>query len=588
MQTLKKNNITLRPRQEQLIENTLAVLEKKNNALCVAPTGFGKSICIGALLHQMLESGRVKKALVIQHRDELTSQNKAKFETMTGYEVGVVDGKTKDWKPITFGMIQTIQRRLKDLPHFELLVIDEAHHARAKGYIDTITALRKHDPKLKIVGFTATPNRGDKKGLGKIFKTVADQVMLKELIDEKLLAYPKTYIKDLTNGELEKVGMIGGDYDMEAVDALMNTMPINEQVFDIWQDMAQDRKTVIFCATVKHAYSILHLFQGRGIRACIIHGDLKNDVRVKTLSDYANGFYQVIVNVMVLTEGWDDPATSCVVLLRPSSHKGLYIQMVGRGLRQCEGKEDCLILDFGGSSKKHGTLEQEIQLKDKPPANGEAPYKICPECEAEIPTKCKVCPLCNAVQPEKEPEEPREIKGMKEFDIMPQKKERSEIIKEFFNTVHGTDTRTFVTMGNLYESFHQEWVTFKDGNAIVRVCTAINQVTEERLLFAITETKERCRVFVGQTIDGKFAINPQGEALAIRDAVYGLRRSLRQYITNDNLLSSLKGRPWHKKPPTDKQINALRKFNIAPEGLNAYQATCILSYYFSVKSIMNK
>ncbi len=170
-----------------------------------------------------------------------------------------------------------------------------------------------------------------------------------------------------------------------------------------WREKAGDRQTVVFSSTVDHAENVADAFNANGIPAAVVHGDLDDATRRATLAAYDAGDIQVVVNVAVLTEGWDHPPTSCVVLLRPSSYKSTMIQMIGRGLRTVDPEEhpgviktDCIVLDFGTSTLIHGSLEQDVDL-DGQQAHGDAPTKECPECGAVVPLAVTECPLCGHV-----------------------------------------------------------------------------------------------------------------------------------------------------------------------------------------------
>jgi hypothetical protein len=189
---------------------------------------------------------------------------------------------------------------------------------------------------------------------------------------------------------------------MAEVEHIMNTPPINQAVVSKWKDKAIARQTVVFCSTVKHARDVQRCFIEGGITAVLVHGEMSELEREQTLSAYATGAAQVIVNVAVLTEGWDHPPTSCIVLLRPSSYKSTFIQMVGRGLRTLNQedypglvKNDCVVLDFGTATLAHGAIEQTADLDDAIKLEAEAPTKVCPECDAVVPAAVITCPLCN-------------------------------------------------------------------------------------------------------------------------------------------------------------------------------------------------
>jgi len=180
----------------------------------------------------------------------------------------------------------------------------------------------------------------------------------------------------------------------------MNKAPITDAVIRHWREKAGDRQTVVFCSTVDHARSVRDSFAADGIRAGMVYGDMGTAERRDVLQAYDKGDIQVLVNVAVLTEGWDHQPTSCIILLRPSSYKSTMIQMVGRGLRTVDPNEfpgviktDCIVLDFGTSSLLHGCLEQDVNL-DGRTGTGPALTKECPECEAHVPLAVMECPLC--------------------------------------------------------------------------------------------------------------------------------------------------------------------------------------------------
>ena len=397
----------LRPRQSLFVERSLAALCDHGNTLSIASTGFGKTIALSAVVARSIEGGDAK-ACILAHRDELTSQNRTKFGRVAPeITTSVVDAGSKDWAAqATFAMVPTLTRpgNLKAMPALDLLVIDEAHHAVADSYRRIIDRVRNTNPDCRIFGVTATPNRGDRKGLREIFDNVGDQVRLGELIASGHLVPPRTFIIDVgVQDELREVRKTLSDFDMNEVAGIMDRAPVTDEVIRHWKEKAGDRPTVVFCSTVAHAENVAAAFNDADISAAVIHGDLDGATRRRILAAYASGEIRVIVNVSVLTEGWDHPPTSCVVLLRPSSYKSTMIQMIGRGLRTVDPEEypgvvktDCIVLDFGTSSLTHGTLEQDIDLNGREPVPGPAPSKTCPECEAQIPLAVTECPFCGA------------------------------------------------------------------------------------------------------------------------------------------------------------------------------------------------
>ncbi len=397
----------LRPRQKLFVERSLAALATRGNTLSVASTGFGKTLALSAVIGESIGDSAAK-ACVLAHRDELTDQNRGKFARVNpGLTTSVVDASAKSWAgQVTFAMVPTLARigNLAAMPKLDLLVIDEAHHAVAASYRRIIDHVRNANPDARIFGVTATPNRGDKKGLREVFDNVADQVRLGELIASGHLVPPRTFVIDVgVQDKLRAVRKTLADFDMAEVASIMDRAPVTDEVIRHWKEKAGDRQTVIFCSTVAHAEHVTDAFRASGVSAALIHGDLPSEDRREILAAYAAGTIRVIVNVAVLIEGWDHPPTSCVVLLRPSSYKSTMIQMVGRGLRIIDPEEhpgviktDCIVLDFGTSSLIHGTLEQDVDLDGKT-ETGEAPTKVCPACGADIPLACFECPLCGEV-----------------------------------------------------------------------------------------------------------------------------------------------------------------------------------------------
>ena len=397
----------LRPRQKEFVERSVTALHEHGNTLAVAPTGAGKTYCLSAVVGRML-AGSEGKACVLAHRDELTRQNVMKFAKVNpGLSTSVVDARGKSWRGrATFAMVPTLAREsnLGAMPPLDLLVIDEAHHAAAASYRRIIDAARERNQECRLYGVTATPNRGDRKALRPIFSNVADQVRLGELVQSGHLVPPRTFVIDVGAQEaLKNVKKTVDDFDMAEVSQIMNKAPVTEAVIRHWKEKAGDRKTVVFCATVDHATNVADAFNAAGVEAVMVHGDLADGERKAALARFEKGSAMVVVNVSVLTEGWDHQPTSCVILLRPSSYKSTLIQMVGRGLRTVDPalfpgvmKTDCVVLDFGTSSLLHGSLEQDANLDGKT-FTSEAPTKDCPECQAIVPLGVRECPLCGYV-----------------------------------------------------------------------------------------------------------------------------------------------------------------------------------------------
>ncbi|MCG8357324.1 MAG: DEAD/DEAH box helicase [Kiloniellales bacterium] len=401
----------LRPRQTEFVDRVVAALETHGNTLGVAPTGAGKTICMGAVLGRLLDGGH--RALVLQHRDELTRQNVEKCQAINpGLDPSVVDASGKDFGGrAIFAMVPTLARprNLDRLPPVDLIVVDEAHHAPAETYRRIIDRAQELNSAVKLLGLTATPRRADKKALREIFSNVADQVLVGELIASGHLVRPRTFVIDLgLQNQLLAAKRRAADFDPEEINAIMNHAPVNAAVVEHWSERAADRQTVAFTSTVSHAAELAAAFRAKGITAAVVHGDMPAGERVAILEAYDRGAVQVLANCFVLGEGWDHQPTSCVLLLRPTSFKSPWTQMIGRGLRPVDPrlypgveKSDCLVLDFGVSTILHGSLEQSVDLDAKLAAvarerngNGVAATRSCPSCSAEVPAVAVDCPMC--------------------------------------------------------------------------------------------------------------------------------------------------------------------------------------------------
>ena len=405
----------LREYQEVAVNDASDALDKHGNTLVVAPTGAGKTIMLSALVGKRHKSSQ--NVLVLQHRDELVSQNSTKFHLVNpSLKTSEVNAAQKDWSgDAVFAMVQTLCREnnLAKMPKLDLIVVDEAHHTIADTYQRIINAAKEANEGVQIVGFTATPNRGDKKGLRDIFTNCSHQIEISTLIREGCLVPPKTYVIDVgVRTELSQVRKTISDFDMAQVERIMNRRAINKRVVEEWYDKAGDRQTIVFCSTVQHAEDLCEEFVAYGIDAATVTGDTPKDEREQILHDLSTGYVQVVVNVAVLTEGFDAPPVSCIVLTRPCSYKATMVQMIGRGLRTVDQEEypgiiksDCIVMDFGTSVLTHGSLDDAVNLDgQEKTGDGEAPMKVCSNCGGEMPLNARECPMCGHEMERMEPE----------------------------------------------------------------------------------------------------------------------------------------------------------------------------------------
>lgn len=255
---------------------------------------------------------------------------------------------------------------------FSLCIYDESHRAASESSRHVLSSLGFFDTQeYLLTGFSATPFRTDSKGLGEIFDKVVYHKSIKDLIALGYLSQP-VGIKIKTDLDLSTVQTEDGDFKTESLASVMNTSEMIGVAVDSWMEQAKDRRTVAFGVTVSHAQNLAEEFRRRGVAAEAIHGGTPQDERASLLERFKNGAISVLTNCQILTEGWDAPEVSCVLIAKPTQSKGLYQQMAGRGLRLFPNKQNCLILDFG--SKSHslcGTAvligdAEEIEKKQKP------------------------------------------------------------------------------------------------------------------------------------------------------------------------------------------------------------------------------
>lgn len=541
----------LRPRQALLVERSLAALRQHGDTLAIGPTGSGKTIMLSAVAGGVLEEPDAK-ACILAHRDELTAQNREKFGRVNpGVVTSVFDAREKSWAGrATFAMVQTLSRdtHLEAMPMLDLLVVDEAHHAASPSYRRVIDRVLSRNPKALIFGATATPARSDGKGLREVFSNVADQISLGELIASGHLVPPRTFVIDVgAQSALAQVRRTATDFDMTEVEAILNKTPITDAVIRHWREKAGDRKTIVFCSTVAHAQCVADAFLAAGIRAVLIHGELSDAERKVRLAEYETGDAQVVVNVAVLTEGYDYTPTSCVVLLRPSSHKSTLTQMIGRGLRTVDPAEhpgivktDCIVLDFGTATLMHGSLEQEANL-DGHRYPGEAPTKECPSCEATVPLGCRECPLCG-------------------FEWTRDETEQADALDDFV-----------MTEIDLLKRSNFRWCDLFG-------CDDALMATGIQAWGGIFFLNGRWHAVGG----GK---DMQPRLLAVGDRTVCMAKADDWLNENESLDTAHKTRRWLNEPPTEKQLRYLPQALRSDFGLTRYQASALLAFKFNKSSI---
>lgn len=340
----------LRPYQQQARDRIHAEWDAGHTrTLLVLPTGTGKTIVFASVAADQVRAG--DRVLILAHRGELLEQAADKLQRSTGLVSAVEKAESTcldSWFRVVVGSVQTLQRtaRLERFPqdYFGTIIIDEAHHAITDGY----RRILDYFSGAKVLGVTATPDRGDMRNLGEVFDSLAFEYKLTDAIKEgylcKIMAQTIPLQLDITS-----VTMSGGDYAVGDLGTALD--PYLEQIAAEMARRCKSRKTVVFLPLIKTSQKFRDLLNTYGFRAAEVNG--QSDDRRQVLADFDAGKYNVLCNSMLLTEGWDCPSVDCVVVLRPTKVRSLYSQMVGRGTRLSPGKTDLLLLDFLWMTDRH-------------------------------------------------------------------------------------------------------------------------------------------------------------------------------------------------------------------------------------------
>lgn len=560
----------LRPYQARVVKDAVAALKKHKNTMVIGSTGAGKTIMLAALAGEI--GG---KTLIMQHRQELIDQNRKKFLLVNPDQTtSLFTAETKSFAgDAVFSMQQTLCRNLSVIPKFDHLIVDETHHLAARTYQDIFKAVKQRNPDCLLTGFTATPERGDRKSLGEFFNNVSAKIGVRELVQKGFLVEPRAMVVDVgVNPELARINTTSNFGDQAEVAQLLDTEVINEEVIRHWRQHASDRKTIVFCSTVQHAIDVAKSFSDSGINSDVVTGDMPTTARQETLRRFDKGATQVLVNVAVLTEGFDSQPVSCVILLRKCSDKSTMIQMAGRGLRIVDPelypgvvKRDCIIMDFGLSIATHGNLDVGEGLIDEGQlVKGEPIFKKCPEvyktslkyrfpdrngnngCGCEVPAQCKTCPMCGFVFDRLDMDEQQTVDSvvLTEIDILNASPFRWYPLFESEN----------IKMACGFEAW--AGIFSKDGDTY----------------YAIGKLKsEKYKVH-------KLAISSKLLATCAADDF------LRANECNE---SSKKSRRWMTDEATEKQLSMLGGFGYQNQTLSKYGAMCHAEFRFNQRLIEN-
>jgi len=397
----------LRKYQSETVDAVYQYLNtRKGNPCAVIPTGGGKTPIMATLCKDV--AGWDGRTLILANSKELLQQSADKLNTVCPevsagiYSAGLKRRDTDE--AVIVGGIQSIYKKAAEIGKIDLILVDEAHLIPPDGegmYRQFLKDMGIVNPRNRIVGLTATPYRmksGMICGPGNILNDVCYEVGVKELIDQGYLC-PLVSKRGKGHADTSGLHTRAGEFIASEVTDLMDTEElVKNAVKDVVSKTVDRNSVLVFAASVEHGQHIQDEFQNEyGFECGFVCDKTSDKERLRTLERFKQGDLKYLVNVNILTTGFDAPNIDCVVLLRPTLSPGLYYQMVGRGLRLFEGKVDCLILDYGENIKRHGPIDEIEPHSKRASGSGdrEAVLKLCPECETYVPAGVRQCSECD-------------------------------------------------------------------------------------------------------------------------------------------------------------------------------------------------
>lgn len=386
--------VTLRDYQAQAVTRVLQKFDDGTRRIClVSPTGSGKTVKAAAIVQALVRRGL--RILFLAHRHELIEQAVRRL----GVPVTTIVAGTKrvPRSQVYVASRDTLVRR--EVPDVDVVVIDEAHHAPAAGYVKILAAL----PRALVLGLTATPCRLDDRGLGDVFDELVEAAKVSRLIDQGVLVRP-VVLSHPHQPDLGGVKATAGDYNAKELEERVNKNELRGDVVQTWLSRANNAPTVVFAVGIAHSKALVADFAAAGVAAVHVDGKMGKQERDDAIARVRDGRARVIVNVGILTEGWDFPELEVCVLARPTQSLSLLLQMWGRVMRTAPGKTRALVLDHAGNCLRHGLLPWNDvhwsleQTRRKTKRGAVVSIKNCPKCYLVVTSQVRTCP-CGYVWP---------------------------------------------------------------------------------------------------------------------------------------------------------------------------------------------
>ena len=406
----------LRDYQVKAIRDTYKWLyEHKGNPCIVAPTGSGKAHIIAGFCEDILRRNKNAKILVLSHVKELLVQDAEKIRLawpqapLAIYSAGL---GTKEISSITVAGIQSIWRKPEELGKIDVVIVDEAHMIQNEDegmYRRLLSSLHEINPKMRMIGLTATPYRLGQglltEGDDAIFQGLIEPVTIEELVKRKYLARLTSTFTDLQMN-VEGIKKVQGDYEKQELESRVNSSDVNAKVVSETIRRAGNRTAwLVFCVSISHAEKMRDEFIAQGVKAEAITSKTTSEERARIFADFKAGKIRAVTNVGVATTGFDYPDIDVIVMARPTLSPGLYIQMSGRGMRvKSPGHhQDCLVLDFAGNIARHGAVTKIIPPRRTIKAGKKSSqelgemFKICPKCKKTVMKRARECVHCGHI-----------------------------------------------------------------------------------------------------------------------------------------------------------------------------------------------
>lgn len=404
----------LRPYQQEAVASIWDYfLERDGNPIIAMPTGTGKSLVSAEILRQALTAWPDQRILLLTHVKELLEQNFDKLLKLWPtapagiYSAGL---KRRDHQhPIIMGGIASVAKRAHLFGKVDLIIVDECHLISPKDetmYGQFLGALKEVNPLLKVIGLTATAYRLGLGHLteGTLFTDVCYDLTARDAFNQLVAdGYLAPLVTKRTYSELDVSGvrLSGGEYVLKDLQRAVDRDSVTEAAVQEMVHYGKDRKHwLVFASGVEHAEHVAECLRSHGIAAEALHSEVSSEERARILADFKSGKLRAVTNNNILTTGFDHPGIDLIGILRPTKSTSLWVQMLGRGTRPFSGKENCLVLDFAGNTRRLGPINDPVlPTKKGEKGPGQAPVRVCEVCLTYNHAAARVCCECGAEFP---------------------------------------------------------------------------------------------------------------------------------------------------------------------------------------------